>query len=134
MAESRFRYVLDALLRKRRSDWKTVKLEEATAAHVVERRDAEVHEVHGSVNTTEQLLRQGRRDGEAIDPLRQHILAAYLAQQRGMLTERRQALGAAGPPYVRRVHDTPVVGARLLAAYEALRRGERAATAAEPAR
>ena len=36
---------------------------------------------------------------------------------------RRLELGARGPAYVRRVHDTRVVGARLLACYEALRSG-----------
>ena len=39
--------------------------------------------------------------------------------------QRRIAIGARGPAYVRRVHDTRVVGARLLASYQALRSREK---------
>lgn len=92
MSPSRFRYALDGLLRKRRADWKTVKMEETTIAQVVEQRVADANDAHRTVRETEQLLRQGRGDGETIDPLRQHIFASYLTEQRGVLGQRQQAL------------------------------------------
>ncbi|MFL6180642.1 MAG: hypothetical protein ACJ74E_12485 [Actinomycetes bacterium] len=92
MKQAPFRYTFDALLRKRRSDWRTVKLEEITAARVVEHRDAEVTQTRDQVRETEYLLRQARRDGEPVDVFRERVLAAYLHHQRGMLVQRQQAL------------------------------------------
>lgn len=89
MKQAPFRYAFDALLRKRRSDWRTVKLEEITAARVLEHRDAEVTQTRDQVRETESLLRQARRDGEPVDVLRERLLAAYLHHQRGMLVQRQ---------------------------------------------
>ncbi|HXF88970.1 MAG TPA: hypothetical protein VNK48_11510 [Xanthobacteraceae bacterium] len=95
MTTRRFRYALEALLRKRRSDWRTVKGEEMAAGRVVDDRRAEVDRAQGGVAGTEQLLRQARRGGSAIDPEQQHLLGNYLAHQRLVLAERCAALARA---------------------------------------
>ncbi len=95
MSSERFRYALEALLRRRRSDWKTVKMEETTASKVVDDRNSEVDQARGIVEETEQSLRHARRDGVEIDPNRQHLLAGYLSLQREVLGQRQHALGQA---------------------------------------
>jgi len=99
-----FRYPLDALLRKRRSDWKTVKVEETTAGQVVDGKNAETAEAKGSVAGTEDMLRESCRDGMRIDPLRHHLLSNYLSQQRTVLKQKHQALVKA-----REVHERVLV-------------------------
>jgi hypothetical protein len=95
MAAARFRYTLDALLRKRRSDWKTLKQEEVQAGRVVDSRQVEAQRARGTVAQAERLLRAGRRDGATIDPARQLRLSGYLAQQRAALADRERALAQA---------------------------------------
>jgi flagellar export protein FliJ len=92
MSSERFRYALDALLRRRRSDWKTAKMEETQASRVVERRDEEVGQARHGVAETEELLRETRRGGAAIDPARWHLLSGYLSLQRKSLEDRQRAL------------------------------------------
>ena len=100
MSKNRFHYSLEALLRKRRSDWKTVKVEETTAGEVVDRKTAEVTNTKDVVEGAEQLLRDACRDGMQIDPHRHHLLTNYLVQQRTVLKQKQQALVKA-----REVHD-----------------------------
>lgn len=95
MSSERFRYALEALLRRRRADWKTVKMEEAQAGSIVDRRNDEVDQAKGGVAETEQLLRQERRDGAAIDPRREHLLGGYLSLQRKGLEDSQRALKSA---------------------------------------
>lgn len=88
----RFRYPLDALLRKRRADWKTVKAEEATASQVVNRQNDEVRDAASSVSSVESTLRESFQSGMRIDPLQQELLSGYLSQQRSALKQKQQAL------------------------------------------
>ena len=92
MATTRFRYPLDALLRKRQSDWKSVKLEEVTAGRLVETRGTAVDQARGTLEGAEQLLRSARGAGTPIDPAQQLSLGNYLVHQRAALHEHRQAL------------------------------------------
>lgn len=100
MTEKRFHYSLEALLRKRRSDWKTVKVEEATAGKVVDKKNEEVTAAKDVVDGAEQLLRDSCQSGKPIDPQRHYLLSSYLSQQRKELTQKQQALAKA-----REVHE-----------------------------
>lgn len=92
MSARRFRYPLEALLKKKRSDWKTVKVEEVTASRVVDNRRADVDQARDGIDEVEQLLRHARRDGTGIDVVQQHLLGNYLTYQRSVLVRRQQAL------------------------------------------
>jgi flagellar biosynthesis chaperone FliJ len=110
MSGKRFRYPLDALLRKRRADWKTVKTEEMTASRVVERHNQEVGAVKNSIDDVERTLRDSYQEGVPIDLSRQQLLSNYLSQQRHVLEQRQKALHKAKEVYQQVVNSLEGIG------------------------
>ena len=91
----RFRYSLDPFLKKRKLDWAAVKIEEAQAKSVVDRREKEAASLLGAINEIEHRIRESAERGASIDRDQQQNTARYLKHTRGDLAEKRKQLDQA---------------------------------------
>lgn len=105
-----FRYPLEPLIRKKRSDWQAVKIEEVTAGTLVDRRKTEVSKVRDDIDDAEQTLRQSWRNGMSIDPLQQQLMTTYLLQQRHLLKRHEGALEKARETHNRVLSSLETIG------------------------
>ena len=81
-AAGRFRYVLEALLKQRRSEQDASAARERSARHALEAHVDEARRAHDALAGIEGALREARRAGAPIDPRQHESASLYVARMR----------------------------------------------------